>query len=114
MTGRIDLGKSYPTRCLSCEVPIRNADAVENPDRTGSDRKVAIAPTPKMRMTMCQKPTHRVKATVTWSCEWVTVSSERKARQTRKVGIYDIQGKQARQTRKAGPTDQEGRERQGN
>lgn len=44
---------------------MRNADAVENPERTGSDRNVAIAPTPKMRMIMCQKPTHSVKATVT-------------------------------------------------
>lgn len=65
MTGSMALGNSYPTRCLSCEVPIKNADAVENPDRTGSDRNVAMAPTPKIRIIICQKPTQRVKARVT-------------------------------------------------
>lgn len=59
------LDNSYPTRCLSCEVPIKNADAVENPDKTGSDRKVAIAPTPNVRITMCHTPTQSVNATVT-------------------------------------------------
>ena len=92
MTGRIDFGRSYPTRCLSCDVPIRKADAVENPDRTGSDRNVAMAPTPKMRMIMCQKPTHRVKATVTRTCEQ---AQKIKTRQTER-GTTD-RGKEANQ-----------------
>lgn len=46
---------------------MRKADAVENPDSTGSDKKVAIAPMPKMRMIMCQKPTQSVNAIVTWT-----------------------------------------------
>ena len=49
-------------------MPIRNADAVEKPDNTGSDRKVAMAPTPKIRMIMCQNPTQSVKAIVTCTC----------------------------------------------
>lgn len=69
MTGRVLFGKSYPTRCFSCDVPIRNADAVENPDKTGSDKKVAIAPTPNMRITMCHTPTHKVNVMVT--ATWV-------------------------------------------
>ena len=85
MTGRIDFGRSYPTRCLSCDVPIRNAEAEENPDRTGSDRKVAIAPTPKMRMITCQKPTHKVKATVTCTCEQARQDKARRGRRAQQA-----------------------------
>lgn len=75
ISGRLARGRSYPTRCLSCEVPMRNADADENPDKTGSDRKVAMAPTPNSRITTCHRPTQRVNAMVTFTCRRTTRAS---------------------------------------